>query len=669
MGATLKKGQNDLLTVMPDLAKEWHFKKNGKLTPADVCVMSSRNVWWVITEIRFGKTFVLEWQSTVANRANGCGCPYTSKPPKRLMKGFNDMASTNPALAALWHPKKNGSVYPDMIFEFTNRKHWWFHQTQKNGKIFFHEWQAVPSSVTLGSCPICHGSKVMCGFNDLVTTHPNIAGQWNPSNDISIYEVTAGSNKKVGWICNDCGNRWEATINNRTSGSGCPKCAFRYSTSFSEQAILYYLLKQFPFCINRDIKVLNGLELDIYLSNEKIAIEYNGLWSHHSTEKQMVDQRKQQMCNEKGILLINICEHKTINQHYPSSHLIYCKENKDYFHLNFVMECISKELILAGYLQQPIEINITLDHQDIRAQYAQTVKERSLASKFPNLLPEWDYVKNKNLSPEAVFAYGNTKVYWQHKVIKGGKEFIHSWMSSVVNRTSKGNNCPICAGKKVLPGFNDLKTADPSFINEWDYEKNDSITPCGITCNSGRKIWWKHVVVVNGKAQTHSWQATVSSRSRGNGCPICDKKIIVAGFNDLATTYSNLLAEWDYEKNKIKPTDISYGYDKKVWWKHTAIKENIEYSHSWQASPNSRTNKKSNCPYCANKKVMTGYNDLATIHPEAAQKWDNTKNGNLTPQNVSAASNKRVWWIDRKRPIKIADRVKYIRKTCKTTPK
>jgi hypothetical protein len=51
-------------------------KKNGKLTPTDVCVYSGNKVWWEMEVERFGKKFTLEWQATIANRVNGSGCPF-----------------------------------------------------------------------------------------------------------------------------------------------------------------------------------------------------------------------------------------------------------------------------------------------------------------------------------------------------------------------------------------------------------------------------------------------------------------------------------------------------------------------------------------------------------------------------------------------------------------
>lgn len=664
MGATLKRGYNDLMTVMPNLAAQWHPVKNGKLIPAQICIKSSRSVWWRITVERFGKTFVLDWQASVANRANGTGCPYTSKPPKRLLKGFNDLSTTNPDVASLWHPIKNGSVKPDMIFEFTNQKYWWQHKVEKNHILFTHDWYAIPGTVKINSCPICHGTKVMVGFNDLVSTHPNIAAQWDEDANgiLRAYDVSAGSNIHVGWICNVCGKKWRAAIHNRTSGSGCPCCAYRYSTSFPEQIIYYYLKKLFPDCTNRNKEALDGTELDVFLPKIRVAIEYNGLWAHNSKEKQKNDLRKIQACITNDILLIRVCEDPTITQYFPEQHLIRCKEYRNYTHLNFVMACISEELMIAGYLHEPIKINLACDEQDIYAQYLKTIEDSSLASKFPHLLAEWNYEENGKLSPNAVFAFGSTQVHWKHSIVKNGKEFIHKWVSAVKNRTSNGNNCPICAGKKVMIGYNDLKTAAPDFLSEWDYSKNVPLNPENVITGGNKKFWWVHTIMSNRKKHVHSWQATVSSRMRRRGCPICNGKIIQKGFNDLTTTHPQLLKEWDYNKNKREPTSTSYGYDKKVWWLHTITVEGAQYQHSWQASPNSRTNKNSGCPYCANKKALAGYNDLATIYPEIAQKWDITKNGLLTAKCVTAASGKKVWWTDRKKAIRISDRVKYIRK-------
>ena len=71
-------------------------------------------------------------------------------------------------------------------------------------------------------CPYCSGKKVLVGFNDLVTTHPELSKEvsgWDPTT------VSAGSNKKVKWIC-EVGHKWDAVVASRSlAESGCPYCA------------------------------------------------------------------------------------------------------------------------------------------------------------------------------------------------------------------------------------------------------------------------------------------------------------------------------------------------------------------------------------------------------------------------------------------------------------
>ncbi len=49
------------------------------------------------------------------------------------------------------------------------------------------------------------------------------------------------------------------------------------------------------------------------------------------------------------------------------------------------------------------------------------------------------------------------------------------------------------------------------------------------------------------------------------------------------------------------------------------------------------------CPYCKDRKLLRGYNDLATAYPELVAEWDFERNGDLKPTDVIASSNKRVW--------------------------
>ena len=666
MGSMLRPGENDLLSRRPDLAAQWHPTKNGNLRPQDVCVFSGMMAWWMVKEIRFGREFTLEWKATVANRAGGTGCPYTSVPPRKLLKGFNDLQSTNPDLAKKWHPSKNGEIKPDMVFENTNRRYWWSHEVWWDGRRILHEWLASPTSVKQRGaekgCPICHGTQVLAGYNDLATRYPEVAQEWNfEKNALSPTQITYGSNRSVYWKCRHCGHEWKASVHNRTGGgSQCPQCARRSQTSFSEQAIYFYLKQRFASCINRDRTVLPKGELDIFLPEEKFAIEYCGLRSHKSSAKRVWDEAKREMCREKGILLVQVYEDRDLDSYFPQEHRILCVPRSDYRHLDHVMLYISKELIAAGRMEKAISVDIGRDERSIREMYQQSAVKNSLAEQYPEIAKEWDYGENGMLRPEGFSSGSNARVGWCHEAWKDGRKYIHRWKASIAERTGSGRGCPVCAGKKVLGGYNDLKSCSPIFLEEWDYSRN-MIAPDQVTPYSGKKVWWWHEVEKNGIKTVHTWQASPCGRMRGRGCAVCAGKRIQQGSNDLAATHPELISEWDYERNSIAPEMVSYGYDKDVWWRHTVVRNGVEYIHSWRASPNSRTNCRSGCPYCANKKALKGYNDLETLLPEIAAKWDLERNCPLKPSEVTIGSGKRVFWTDREKPVRISDRTKYLR--------
>ena len=139
---------------------------------------------------------------------------------------------------------------------------------------------------------------------------------------------------------------------------------------------------------------------------------------------------------------------------------------------------------------------------------------------------------------------------------------------------------------------------------EWHPTRNGAITPEMAAPKSGKKAWWLG-------SCGHEWEAVISSRTRGVGCPYCSNYIALAGFNDLATTEPTLVIEWDYDRNdSLKPTDVTAGSHKKVWWK-------CSKGHEWEMSVKDRAGRQG-CPYCSNKRVLSGFNDLATIYPSLA---------------------------------------------------
>ena len=130
---------------------------------------------------------------------------------------------------------------------------------------------------------------------------------------------------------------------------------------------------------------------------------------------------------------------------------------------------------------------------------------------------------------------------------------------------------------------NSLSAVHPELVAEWS-DRNLPLTPDSITFGSNKKVWWKG-------ACGHEWETSVKARSNGEKCPVCAERAVLAGCNDLATTDRESLVEWDYELNKLKPTEVSRNSAKRAWWK-------CRYGHSWSMKIVERTVLGKGCREC-----------------------------------------------------------------------
>ena len=135
-------------------------------------------------------------------------------------------------------------------------------------------------NVGVFKCPVCSGQKVVVGFNDLITTRPDLAAEWNyERNDILPTQVTKGSHKDVWWKCSR-NHEWIARISARDYRNGCPYCSNVPKTSIPEQILFYYCKKYFPDTLN--MYSLEGVSYDICIPSRKILIEYDGSVWHEN---------------------------------------------------------------------------------------------------------------------------------------------------------------------------------------------------------------------------------------------------------------------------------------------------------------------------------------------------------------------------------------------------
>lgn len=192
---------------------------------------------------------------------------------------------------------------------------------------------------------------------------------------------------------------------------------------------------------------------------------------------------------------------------------------------------------------------------------------------------------------------------------------------------------PVGANRAVVPGAKDLESRFPHLAREWHPTRNGGLKPCQVTFGTKRKVWWRY-------QKGHEWRASVQSRTLdGTGCPVCAGRVILPGENDMASQFPEVAKQWHPTKNQpLLPSQVTPTSKRRVWWR-------CPLGHEYIAAVGMRTMRNSACPYCAGKKVLAGFNDLATTQPQIADQWHPTLNGTLTPRMVTAGSHKKVWWI------------------------
>lgn len=468
-------------------------------------------------------------------------------------------------LASQFDLEKNFPERPKEVPAGTPKKKWWLCELG-------HSWQAsVSARCGRGQgCPFCSGRRAVPGANDLATLFPALATEWSPRNHFPASEATPFTNKTVWWI-GRCGHEFQGTISGRTKqGNGCPFCSGH--------------------------RVLPGFN-DLASVKPEVAKEWHPTMNQKlPTEFTWASNRKAWFRCDKGHEWETAIRARTSN----GSGCPFCSGNK----------------VVQG--------------------------ETDLLSSHPLVAASWDFSKNK-LKPQD-FSHGSTEKAWW--ICKAG----HSWRSAIYTRKKQG--CPTCAGRKVQKGFNDLESQRPEFLSNWSFERN-SADPSTVSMNSHHKFWWTcdrkhsyyasvssqkrgrgcpvctgrevrqgvndlasqmpelarewssknypleptHITLGSGKkvwwlaSCGHEFQSVIGNRAKGVGCPICDGKEVLKGFNDLASQRPDLLKRWHPTRNTLLPTEIVVGSVKKVWWV-------CPEGHEWQSTPSSQASGH-DCPSCA----------------------------------------------------------------------
>lgn len=212
-----------LSKTSPEIAKQWHPKKNGERTANDISSGSTEKVWWLCEADP-----THEWKASVYGRVRAKSrCPMCAR--KNPIKRLPALDISKPELAAQWHPTMNGMTKASGVSPHSTKKAWWLCPVDSR-----HVWDAsIRNRAILGNgCPFCAPrSKYISPGQSFADKFPHLAVEWHPQKNGTRKpsDVKPGSAVRVWWQCKtNPAHEWEATVTVRTQKKSrglCPHCS------------------------------------------------------------------------------------------------------------------------------------------------------------------------------------------------------------------------------------------------------------------------------------------------------------------------------------------------------------------------------------------------------------------------------------------------------------
>ena len=621
----------NLKEAYPDVVeKYWNYFKNVGIHPEDFSPKSSKKVWWKCPACGG------EWETAIATKTSGKGCPFCAG--QKILVGFNDLATKRPDLLGEWDYEKNGSLTPQQLTQFTNKKVWW---KCPKGHSYL---QTVSSKSTQNSgCPYCSGTKVLKGFNDFASQYPGLLKEWDyEKNEIMPEEVSQKSSKRVHWICRTCGRKWTAAISDRANGQGCKVCGNLRGMELRRSNILSSggsLAEKRPELLSEwdyEKNTISPFNITVSSTSKKVYWLCDMGHSYLMTPASKTNQNQGcPYCAGKHVLK----GFNDLETNYPEIAKLW-DYNRNNLTPSEVMKGSSKKVwwicpdcgkpYLMPIHQRTKETNNYVCYACSKKRGAETkVKNmiadgNTLAVLEPELAKEWHPSKNGGLTPNDVTRASSQKVWWL--CLKCGNE----WQMRVHAR-AKGQGCPECAkayqtSEPEQMIFYYVSKYLPDAINSYKNEQLgrqeiDIYIPSlhlGIEYDGRR--WHKDTEKDKKKTEQLKKLGIDLVRFRENRCPELDDGSFQITADDNYKNYSAL----------DKPIEELFVYINGKYGLN--IKSDIDCYRDGAVIAEMMKDKIASMSFAA-------------IRPDLIKEWHQTKNGYMTPYNTVATSNrKRIWW-------------------------
>jgi len=378
----------------PDLLDEWDWKENTKikLYPDKLSVKCETKANWICRECGY------KYLAKIVKRAvNNTSCP---KCTGKVIEQDNSIVAKVPEIIEYLNDE---FTYETAIKTAPN--------SHKNivltCPICKNKFSTKPYIFIKGHrCPFCSG-YIATPTHNLKTEFPEIAELFlEQKNNVKATQVSPHSNKKYYFSCGVCGSPTIKQVDKAVCrGVLCKKCSARYHTSFPEQAIFFYAKKYFGDNVENRYLINNRKdgEIDVYMPELKIGIEYDS--DYHHKDKEISDNRKNQLAEKRNINLIRITE-------FPKKQQNTINVSKRANDEELSNAIISAFIMINSSLNY--DINVHRDRALIMEYLYTSPIKNNIAKLFPKCVNDWDYDKNGCLKPEFFTKGSNQSVYWKN---------------------------------------------------------------------------------------------------------------------------------------------------------------------------------------------------------------------------------------------------------------
>lgn len=596
---TVPKNVKTLADVVPDIEKYWDYEKNGGKGPDEFSRTSSEKVWTlcpvcgdpVLRNVRF------TWEPD----ENGTGHVITCRTCGKRSKE-NSLVALFPDITKYWVYEKN--KHDPEYYAISSGKKVYLRcpECGNNREIAICDAlvKKQDGSYRLSACPACANTyryikkinpeKLRENQRSIADLCPDVEKYWDPGNTLRPEDLTMYSLKEILTRCPSCGELLNRSAQKSFVRAGdswavsrCQKCAASETNAARAMERSGPAVDECP-------------ELKEWWDTEKNSADIRTVTRGSNTPYALKcpacgclfqrDMHSFLSERKNGRILPVACpECGYSSEGDPDDNLVaVCPEITEWWDYEknapYKPEQFTKGANYHAYLKCPdcgIELKTgihsllgTMDDGTVFIRHSGRCRklkaqasDKNLIANYPETAEWWDYEKNTDV-PEDYTLF--SQAYKHFKCPDCGAETFRR-ITDAFALTDDGSprlfKCPYCNNRKVLPGYNSLK-AHPELMAEWS--GNNEIDPDGVFPTS-----WQDALWVCPECKGEYMESIRNHASgEGRGCPYCNNRKVLPGFNSLAVKQVELIKnEWSYLENtllRIDPDNIMESCKEQTWW-------------------------------------------------------------------------------------------------------